>query len=119
MPDGTESAPASRKRELEAQLEALRTELWKVGYSIGMPTYDAQTKRNNQMAGLQRKIEALQSELSNFPPGPTGEEYGIVAIHSVLGDRLVRAPERDQPEYDYDPANPFERFAHEMGWSTK
>jgi hypothetical protein len=118
MQDATDTGPEARRHELEAQLETLRTQLWKVGYGSWMPTYEAQTRRNNQIAELQQKIEALQGELSNHPPVAIGEQAGIVAFHSVLGDRLVRAPER-QPEDDFDPFNPFERFAHEQGWSIK
>jgi len=96
--ESDEDLRASRA-EINARIEPLRAELYRIGYHTGMPTYEAQTERNTRMAELQAQIVRLEASL---PVLRTGAAAGSVVIHSVLGDRLVRPPE-PEPECEDDP----------------
>jgi hypothetical protein len=95
--------------DIEARRAVLTAELWRIGHTITDPTFEGETARNNRIAELQAELAALPKP----PVRRTGEAAGIIAITRVLGDRLVRAPARepDPPE-----ADPYRRFAKEMGW---
>jgi hypothetical protein len=93
--------------DIEARRGALTAQLWAQGHRIGEPTYEGQRQRSERIAEIQAELASLPEK----PPEVIGEKAGIVAIHNVLGDRLVRPPPIE-PDYE-DEADPYLRFMRE------
>jgi hypothetical protein len=101
--------------EIEAERERLMGELFKVGFRLGMPTEAYQTARNEAIAAIRRKLDALPPK----PYGPTGAQWGTVWIGRPLGSLPARPqPPTAEPHGHVVDYNPIEYWAKEFGWST-